>query len=146
MRPVMSDNQIEDTLDSLLDQLGMSELGKPMTPEEHFVEYITSDVNHRLLNMTSWLVHEIHHFEHIKEKGVQVCISVSSERGVIQRQITRAEYVKHMIEYYLCMYFLPRFQETYYIGATCMPKCDLEATLTLFMQHDAIKKVIATTK
>jgi hypothetical protein len=28
-------SNIEDTFDGLLAQLGMTELGKPMTPEEH---------------------------------------------------------------------------------------------------------------
>ncbi len=132
------DKETQDDFASIMAQFGLSEKVN-VSPEEMFYQQQTSGASPKIDNLSHWLRHEMAHLDHLIECGVKLTLKGLKEGQPFDRLLTRIEYARLMVIYYMQMYHLTRFNGM--MGAEA-PRLDLDATVTLFMTWPEVKKII----
>ena len=102
-----------------------------LSPEDMFFFNMTAGNAPKIDNMLYWLKHEMSLYDFIGE-----CNMVIKDKG---GAVSRFVLGKTMVRYYLQMMHLTRF-------TTAGGELDLDKTLTLFVEHQAVKKIINAIK
>jgi hypothetical protein len=100
----------EADLDDLLEGLGLD--AKPLDANERLYSELASGKYTKLDNMVYWLKAEISKMLHMQEHHVYCTKnSVATGGNPIVKRLSRLEYSRLMIKYYLQMYHLPHFRK-----------------------------------
>jgi hypothetical protein len=147
----------DDDIDAFLAQaFGPVRLApkKEQSPEQDFMNRMTAGTVNKLGNLRYYLnSHELPKFQFMRqEKGIAYTVDGVAETKQIpgavsakplltkvQRDITREEYIKHSIEYYLCMHYLPFFLVDE--RNPHRPVCSLSRVVDMLAEHDDIKEL-----
>lgn len=105
-----------------------------LSPEDQFLWDYTSGKYAKLYNLRYWLNCELSVYNTLAERGYTM---VKSSRDV-KLQVSVYDLSRGLIEHYLLMNHAPRFSTV----VNNKPKCDLNATIEKFMEHDEIKRTI----
>lgn len=125
--------------DDFLDDLGFEQAPKK-GPNESFLDYLNSPPHPRIGNLVFWLKHEMAKFQFTCEYySTHKEVTVSTPKGPTKtwKDITKEDYARISIEYYLLMTYLPRFRRV-----DERPLCDMSTVLDSIMKVEEIKHVI----
>lgn len=130
---------MSDDIEDLMSSLGLDKLLHEKTPEEAFITYITWGANPKTLLMCNWLGHEMAHLDFLRRKNIRVMTNTLKNGTPQNVDIDAQSYARVMLEYYLYMYYCPRFERA--IGIAEMI-CDMKTTLDLVMGLKEVQDII----
>ena len=124
-----------DEGDDLLKSLGLS--AAPIDSNDLFFQEITNGKYTKIDNMIYWMKDEIAKWLFLQSHNTQITKNVVSNGKPFVRTLTRMEYSKLMLKYYLQQYHLPRFSKE--VFAT---PCDYDTVIGKIVTYERMKKVI----
>lgn len=130
----MNEND-ETGLDDTLAALGIS--AETPTRADELYLIMTEGKFKKIDNCKYWLTHEMAKFGFLNSKTVRTGREVFNDGKVIIKSLTKVEYAKLMLEYYLNMYHLPYFQDL-----PGRPAADMGKFVDLLMTYEPIKKAV----
>jgi len=98
---------MSDGIDDYLKDLGFDDT--PRSREEQLYGILTAGHYKKIDNCRYWLTHEMAKYQFILNRNIKITKDVFSEKNVTARPISKLDYAKIHLEYYLQMYHLPYF-------------------------------------
>lgn len=123
----------DDIMEDIFADLGV-EKPKPLTQEDEYIDYLTCDKHQKIYNMQYWLKNQLYVYTHILSKNIIVSKIANIGKGPQRVQVSIREVTRVLLEYYLQMTALPRFQ-----GHNA---CSMERVLDLLLERQEIRSVI----
>jgi hypothetical protein len=125
-----------DEADDLLTRMGLN-LGAS-TPEDRFMDSLTDGKCPRIASLRYWLNGEMDIHSFLLEKGLKVTKNTFKDGKHQELALTKLEYARIQIEYYLHMQHLPWFQQL----RTDLPACDMANVIEQIIAYGDMKNVI----
>ena len=121
--------------DDIFDFLSESIEETTQTPEEEFCA--NTLLNSKLDQLTAWLSHHMYMYYFLTEdKHVLHCNKLT------KKEINNFSYGRMLIEYYLHMYHLPKFQSIITGGGYKGKELDLEGVISIIISNDRVKGLL----
>lgn len=136
----MENDDHEPDLDDLMQAMGFEKPVINRSPEDEFLVYLTFGATPRIINLLHWLKHIIGQFEYLLEKDINITVTAYDKNIVGQKPVSRENYTRLMVEYYLYMCHLPRFDKN--LSATGKV-CDMKVTLDRIMCLEDVKAIFS---
>jgi len=120
---------MDEFADDMLDAMGLT----PNSPEEDFMDYLTSDKHPKLYNLQYWFKHQLFVYTSLEAENNWF---MTKSHGNSRIQVSRRELSCKLIKYYLQMHYLVKFNNER--GKVL----DLNKVVELISVHQEIKKFI----
>lgn len=125
-----------DDCNDLLASLGLSDYQG--TPSDQFFDELTSGSYKKIHNLRYWLVSEMSRFQSMLDDNIKFTRTVMESGALVNRALTKMDYAKVSIRYYLEMHHLPRFLK---LNEHQEP-CDLATVVNMVADYPDVKEVI----
>lgn len=126
----------EQSLDDALAAIGLDT--KPITREDELYLILTEGKHQKLAMCRYWMRAEMARFKYLMDDcKLKLTVDVVLDGKLQAKQITKLNYAKLCLRYYLQMHHLPYFQDL-----DSKPAANLDKMVELLAAHHDIKEVI----
>lgn len=138
----MANPDNDDIFDDFMSSLGMSSdvLETPATSEEVLYQILGGP---KFDNMAYLIENDINQWHYMQEKGIKYTKRTLDAGQIANKNITQLEYARLLIEFYFLVYHLTRFTTKFRYEGQEYPPCDMQATITLFIErNEKLRKIV----
>lgn len=127
-----------DDFDIFDELLGTDE---PVTAEQEFLARILNGQATKLDQMCVWLGHQVSVYLYLLEdENFHYTRNVATKEGLITKPVSRTDFGRKLVKYYLMLYHLPNFQRLK--GQNEVSICDLDIVVSCLLDQKKIKETI----
>lgn len=113
----------------------------PFDANDRFWEELTTGSYKKISNIRYWLITEMSRFEHLKERNVKITKNKVTNGAHQDAPLSRIEWAKISLEYYLMCYHLPRFDKEIHKSNT-LGVCDMAVMIDRIAAYEDVREVI----
>jgi hypothetical protein len=135
MSGMQAQDEAVDLADDFLESLGLS-TGE-MTPEDRVMDYLTEGSSRRIDTFKYELRHHMEMYQFLLEKNINITKNLLKDGRAQAVQLTKTEYAKIHLHYYLLMQHCPMFMDL-----TNRPAAKIETIVDQIVALDDMKEII----